>query len=535
MWHSFVMAEMRAEKRPDFEVVVIGAGLAGLYAGMKLKEAGIDFLIAEKSGEVGGTWKVNRYPGVAVDVNSFNYSYRGVRYHRWTRAFAPGKEVAAYAEHLADAFDLRPHIRFHTRIAEAHWDARAHVWRLSLGDGASMTCRYLIQAPGGLTQPKRPNIAGISDFRGTVMHTAEWDDSVNLEGKRVAVIGTGASAVQVVPSIAPRVATLSVFQRTPIWVMPKLDFPITPRMQRIFEKVPGAFDATRIATSLPSTVFFRLGTIHAKRVPFLQRVAQKLAKRHLERQVKTPALREKLLPAYGFGCKRPAVSNEYLRTFERENVSLVTDPIDHIDARGVVTKDGVLHEIDVLILATGFNVFELGNAPPYPVHGEGGVELGRFWHENRYQAYEACTVPAWPNMFLLTGPYGLGGRSYLAMVEAATRHSLRVITEAHRRGATYAAVRQDAHDAYFQDVLRRQEKSVFQNGTCSGSNSYYYDRHGDAPAMRPHLGFEIALRSHFSPLSHYDFKSAPQPVVAPTQERAKRTPRERAFEQHASA
>ncbi len=504
---------MSEKQLSHVEVLVIGAGLAGLWAGIELTKAGIDFVIAEKSGEVGGTWKVNRYPGVAVDVNSFNYSYNDVPYFKWTRAFAPGAEVAVYADHLADAFALRPRIRFHTHIVEARWDERAHVWRLTLGDGGAMTCRYLIQAPGGLTQPKRPDIRGLADFQGAVMHTAEWNDAVDLRGKRVAVLGTGASAVQVVPNIAPSVAKLTVFQRTPIWVMPKMDFEISPRMRWAYENIPGAFAATRAVTSLPSTVFFRLGTIHAKRAPFLQKTAERIAKRHLARQIKDPALREKLTPHYGFGCKRPVISNEYLTAFNRENVALVTDAIDHIEARGIVTRDGVLHEIDVLILATGFNVFELGNAPPYPVHGSGGVELGRFWHENRYQAYEACTVAGWPNMFLLTGPYGLGGRSYLSMVEASTRHALRVIKEAKSRGATSADVRQDAHSAYFQGILRRQEKSVFQNGTCGGSNSYYFDRHGDAPAMRPHLGFEISLRSHFSSLDHYEFRTAPQDAV----------------------
>jgi cation diffusion facilitator CzcD-associated flavoprotein CzcO len=234
-------------------------------------------------------------------------------------------------------------------------------------------------------------------------------------------------------------------------------------------------------------------------------------------------VREKLTPKYGFGCKRPVVSNDYLRTFNRENVSLETDAIIRIEARGIRTKDGKLHEVDVIVLATGFKVFELGNAPPYPVYGNGGLELGRFWHEHRYQAYEACTVPQWPNMFLLTAPYGLGGASYLSMVEAAMRHTLRVITAARSRGVTYAAVRQDAHDAYFADVLRRQEHGVFRNGTCGGSNSYYYDHHGDAPAMRPHLAFEIAWHSRCSPLGHYEWRTArPMPATFPA--RAKPRP-----------
>jgi cation diffusion facilitator CzcD-associated flavoprotein CzcO len=494
------------------EVLVIGAGLAGLWAGIELAKAGIPFTILERTGEVGGTWKANRYPGVAVDVNSFNYSYAKVPYFEWTRAFAPGAEVAAYAEHLATAFGLRRHIRFRCEVREARFDERSHRWRLSLADGTSITGRYLVHAPGGLTQPKRPAIEGLGDFSGTVMHTAEWDPRVDLRGRRVAVIGTGASAVQVVPSIAAEVQQLTVFQRTPVWVAPKLDFAITPTMRSVYRHVPGAFAVTRAVTALPSTIFFRLGTIHARRLPFLQRGAERYAKWHLARQVRDPALREKLTPHYGFGCKRPVVSNDYLASFNRPNVSLVTDAITRIEPRGIVTRDGTLREVDVIVLATGFKVFELGNTPPYPVYGSGGLELGRFWHEHRYQAYEACTLPQWPNMFLLTAPYGLGGASYLSMVEAATRHALRVIEAARRRGATYAAVRQEAHDAYFADILRRQKDGVFHNGTCSGSNSYYFDHHGDAPALRPHLGIEIAWRSRTSSLAHYEWKTAPSLV-----------------------
>jgi cation diffusion facilitator CzcD-associated flavoprotein CzcO len=497
----------------DVEVIVIGAGLAGLWAAHQFNEAGIDVQILEKTGEVGGTWKVNRYPGVAVDVNSFNYAYSKVPYFEWTRAFARGSEVAAYTEHLADTFQLRDRIRFHTEVRTARFDEARHEWRLHLTDGTVTTCRYLVHAPGGLTQAKRPSIPGLSTFAGPVMHTAEWDPAVNLEGRRVAVIGTGASAVQVVPSIAPSVKHLSVFQRTPIWVFPKLDFEISPRMRWMHEHVPGALRATRTVTRLPSTLFFRVGTIHAKRLPFLQRGAERVAKRHLARQVPDPVLRAKLTPSYGFGCKRPVVSHDYLPTFNRPNVSLVTDGIERVDEHGIVTADGQHHDVDVIVLATGFKVFERGAAPPYPVHGLGGVELGQFWHENRYQAYEACTVPGWPNMFLLTAPYGLGGPSYLTMVEAATRHALRVVTAARARGATYVAVRQEAHDAYFADILRRQDQGVFQNGTCTGSNSYYFDHRGDAPAMRPHLSLEIAWRSRYSDLAHYEYRIASQTAV----------------------
>jgi 2-dehydropantoate 2-reductase len=509
-----IEAAVSGRAAPDHEVLVIGAGLAGLGAGIALQRAGLaDFVILEKADEVGGTWKVNTYPGVAVDTNSFNYAYSSVPYVRWTRAYAPGAEVAAYAEHLADTYGLRDHVRFRTEVTAARFDERADLWRLSLAGGASISCRFLIHAPGGLTQPKRPDIPGLADFAGPVMHTAEWDASVALRGRRVAVIGTGASAVQVVPSIAPEVGHLSVFQRTPIWVAPKPDFTISPRARAVFERIPLAYRAARLLSALPSTLLFRVGTIHHRRFPWIRRFTESILLRHLRRQVDDPALRERLTPSYGFGCKRPVVSSDYLRAFNRPNVALVTDAVRRITARGLETADGAVHEVDVIVLATGFKVYERGNTPPYPVYGCGGLELGQFWHDHRYQAYEACTLPQWPNMFVLTAPYGLGGASYFTMVEASLSHGLRVMRAAWSRGATRAAVRQDAHDAYFAGLQRRLGAAVFHSGACAGANSYYFDHHGDAVAIRPHLGLEIWWHSRMSPLHHYDF-DVREPVAA---------------------
>jgi 2-dehydropantoate 2-reductase len=494
--------------QPDHEVVVIGAGLAGLGAGLRLLQAGMrDLVLLERNDFVGGTWKVNTYPGVAVDTNSFNYSYAFVPYAEWTRAYAPGVELAAYADHLAEHQGLREHILFRTEVQAASFDERTHLWNLSLASGQTLTCRFLVHAPGGLTQPKYPEIEGLQDFRGSVMHTAQWDWQVPLAGKRVAVIGTGASAVQVVPSVAPTVEKLTVFQRTPIWVFPKPDFVIPPWMRALLQASPLAARVVRALSAIPSTVLFRIGTLHHRRIPSIRRLSERIMLRHLEAQVADPVLRARLTPGYGFGCKRPVVSNDYLRTFERDNVELVTDRIERITAEGIVCADGSLHEVDVIVLATGFFVFTRGHTPPYPVVGLGGVEVGDFWHEHRYQAYEACTLPRWPNMFLLTAPYGLGGASYLTMVDAAVTHALRVIRTAHRRGATFAAVRQEAHDTYFASIQRRQQATVFYSGACTGSNSYYFDRHGDAVAVRPHLGFEIWLHSRWSSLRHYTFRA----------------------------
>jgi cation diffusion facilitator CzcD-associated flavoprotein CzcO len=488
-------------------VTVVGAGFGGLAAGIKLKQAGIPFVILEQADDVGGTWRANTYPGVAVDINSFSYSFSFEPNPNWSRSFAPGSELRAYASHLADKYELRPHIRFNTRVQRSRFDAEHHLWRSELADGGEVTSRYLIAAPGGLTQPKYPTIEGLEGFKGKSMHTAHWDHGHDVRGKRVAVIGTGASAVQVIPTIAPDVKQLHVFQRTPIWVMPKTDFPIPAVARILFRFVPPTQLYMRVVSGTATEGAFLFGAIYNKQLPYVIKTVEQIGRAFLRFQVRDPELRAKLTPRYGFGCKRPVVSNDYFPSFNRDNVELVTDPIDRITATGIKTADGRLRKVDTIVHATGYKVFELGNTPSFEVIGLDGLELGRFWDEHRYQAYESTSVPQFPNAFTLLGPYGLGGASYLAMVETNVRHAIRCIKEARRRGASYVAVRQDAHDAYFQDILERMGNTVFFNNNCAGAHSYYFDRHGDAPMLRPHTGIEMWWRSRTFNLDHYEFRS----------------------------
>jgi cation diffusion facilitator CzcD-associated flavoprotein CzcO len=494
----------------DHEVVVVGAGFSGIGAGIALSRSGFhDYAILESAEDLGGTWRDNTYPGIAVDIPSFTYSFSFAQNPRWSRVFAPGRELKTYADECADRYGVRAHMRFNTRVEKAVFDEEHEIWWLSTTRGP-LVARYLISAVGGLTQPKIPSIPGIAEFRGKTMHTARWDHGCDLSGKRVAVIGTGASAVQVVPEIARTVGRLFVFQRTPIWILPKPDREVPAWLRAVFAAVPLAQRSIRLFTSLLFEILLVFGVIYHRQTPWLVRRIESLCRRHLERQVADPALRARLTPRYGFGCKRPSFSDAYYPALCRENVSLVTDPIAEITPTGVRTADGALHELDVLILATGFKVFEKGNTPPFEIVGRRGGELGQFWHEHRYQAYEGATVPGFPSLFLVLGPYSTTGSSWFSMVEAQTAHAVRCLAEARRRRAPTIEIKRAPHDAFFQDILRRQKSSLLFNNNCASANSYYFDHHGDAPFMRPSSGLELWWRSRHFDLDHYRFEPAPQ-------------------------
>ncbi|WP_194813526.1 NAD(P)/FAD-dependent oxidoreductase [Nocardia sp. XZ_19_385] len=494
-------------ERPDYEVLVVGAGFGGIGMGIRLRNAGIDnFIILEQAGDIGGTWRDNTYPGVAVDVSSFMYSFSFEQNPNWSRAYAPGEELKAYADHCADKYRLRSKIRLNTKVTGSEFDENQHLWRVSLDSGGILTTRYLILGVGALTQPKLPDIPGVSDFAGKTMHTARWDHDCDLDGKRVAVIGTGATAVQVVPAIAKAVARLDVYQRTPIWCGPKPDLLIPDLLKAVFRWVPLAQSSARMAVSAATEAVMTLGIVHHKQVPLLVEKIESACIAHLHKQVPDPELREKLTPKYGFGCKRPSFSNDYYATFTRDNVELVTDSIQRITTDGIVTADGCRREIDTLILATGFKVFERGNTPPFPVYGRGGVEIGQWWDQNRYQAYQGIALPLMPNAFSITGPYGFTGASYFQLIENQTRHALRCIESARRRKATYIAVSQDAHDRYFRWALSRTSDTVFYN-SCAGSNSYYFDKHGDTPLLRPSSAVSAWWDSRNFSLKDYRFES----------------------------
>ena len=493
-----------AETIPDHHVAIVGAGFSGLGAAIKLDEAGLgDYVIVEAGDEPGGTWHWNTYPGVAVDIPSFSYQFSFEQRPDWSRIYAHGHELKAYAEHCADKYGIRPKIRFNTRVLRAVFDEEHQLWRLHLDAGEQITARFLINAAGAFNTPNRPDIAGVEGFEGTTMHTARWDHGQDLTGKRVAVIGTGASAVQVVPEIAPNVASLSVFQRTPIWCFPKPDAAL-PRFLRWLMRLPGGMAIQRFLSHLYVELTLPLTAQYSTTLRFT-RFTQAAGKRFLRQQVENPVVRDKLTPRYVVGCKRPGFHNTYLSTFNRDNVELVTDRIDRITSDGVMTASGQLHEVDVLILATGFKVMDVDSLS-YELVGRDGRTLTRFWEQNRMQAYEGVTIPGFPNYFTVVGPYGFIGGSWFSLIETQTRHILRCLTEARRRGATQVEISEDANNRYFGEMLRKRRTQIFWHDTCKISNSYYFDSNGDVPVRRA-ITPEIIWRSHRFPLTDYRFSS----------------------------
>ncbi|WP_433678232.1 flavin-containing monooxygenase [Nocardia sp. CA-119907] len=498
----------------DHEILIIGAGFSGIGVAIKLDEAGMhDFRILEAGDGVGGTWHWNTYPGIGVDIPSFSYQFSFEKKPDWSRVYAKGHELKAYADHCVDKYNLRSRFVFNTRIARIEFDEDTHRWRLSSTDGREFTARYVINATGVLSEPNQVQLNGIDSFTGPVVHTARWDGSLDLKGKRVGVIGTGASSVQVVPTIAPEVKHLTVFQRTPIWCISKLDRPLSPRFQWALKHVPGAEMLARILSQGFVEAILPLAVHYHTAFP-MTKYAEWSAKRMLAKQVHDPVIREKLTPKYSFGCKRPSFSNEYLPAFNRDNVLLETTGIQEVTPKGIRTVAGVEHELDVLIMATGF---KLPYAPgvPYECIGTGGIDLDTYWDQERVQAYEGVSIPHFPNLFAMFAPYGYNGSSYFTLVEVSAKHIVRALDQARRIGATRVEITEEANKRYFNEMMTRRTRQVFWQPTCNTANSYYYDKNGDVP-LRPVTTLETYWRSGHYDLRDYRFdRWKPAPRIAP--------------------
>jgi len=469
----------------QYDAVIVGAGFGGMGAAIQLRRLGYrDLLILEREDDLGGTWHVNRYPGLAVDIPSSTYSYSFEPNPYWSRLFAPGAELKAYAEHVARKYGLRPSMRFGTVVTGAVWDQDESHWRVTTEEGDTVTATYLVTATGFLSQPKVPEIEGIDGFGGKVIHTTAWDDGYDLTGRRAAIIGTGATAVQLIPEVAKVVSELTVFQRTPIWVSPKPDYAIPSRLRAAFAAVPLAQRVVRLVGSAVLELLMISGVVRYKELRIANRMAERWCRAHLHRQVRDPELRRKLTPDYSFGCKRPTFSNHYYPTFTRPHVRLETSRIERIDRTGIVTAAGDRTEIDVLLLATGFNLWDV-NFPAIEIIGRDGRDLGKWWRENRFQAYEGVTVPGFPNLLSLNSPYAYSGLSYFTTIECQMKHIDRLFTAMRRRGARVFEVTREANDEFLARMTAKVGDSVFALGQCATANSYYFNQHGEATLLRP--------------------------------------------------
>jgi len=489
----------------QYDAVIVGAGFGGLGAAIQLNRLGYDsLLILDRESDLGGTWHVNRYPGLAVDIPSSTYSYSFEPNPRWTRLFAPGAELKAYAAHVADKYDLRRYLRFGQVVDGARWDEDARHWVVSIKGGETVTGRFLLTATGFLSQPKLPDIEGIDSFAGKVIHTTDWDDSYDLTGKRAAVIGTGATGVQLIPTIADRLAELTVYQRTAIWVSAKPDYPVPAPVRTLFSKVPLTQRAVRLAGSSILEVLMVAGVLHYKEVPLANRFGEAVCRAHLRRQVKDPELRRKLTPDYSFGCKRPTFSNDYYPTFTKPHVHLETTPIERIEPDGIVTSDGHKTELDVLLMATGFNLWDV-NFPALEIIGREGRDLGKWWRDTRFQAYEGITVPAFPNLFSLNSPYSYSGLSYFTTIESQMRHMDRLLRELQRQGAETFEVTEEANAEFLERMTDQVGHSVFALGQCGTANSYYFNQHGEATLLRPTSTINAFREAASFPLDDYAY------------------------------
>jgi cation diffusion facilitator CzcD-associated flavoprotein CzcO len=431
------------------EAVIVGAGFSGLCAAIALKRDGIDaFVIVDKSDRIGGTWRDNTYPGAGCDVPSHLYSYSFAPNPKWSRAYGKQAEILAYLEGCVARYGLAPHLRLGQMVVRAEWTDSA--WRVTTGDGTVYVARSLLLGNGALHMPQIPSIAGLESFRGHTFHSARWDHDYDLRGKRVAVIGTGASAIQFVPQIAPDVDRLHVFQRTPPWIVPKLDREMTAREQWMFEHVPGAhwLRRARLYWRLESRV---IGFAYA---PAVNRYGEKLVLKHLAQQVPDPTLRAQLTPSYRLGCKRVLISNDYYPAIQRPNVELVTDPIEAIEPAGVRTARGI-REVDAIVFGTGFRVSEY--LSPIQIVGRGGLELNDAWKKSM-RNYLGIAVSGFPNLFLLLGPNtGLGHNSIIFMIECQTNYildCLRQMTDSNTSALDLKRSSMDEYDARVQNELQ---------------------------------------------------------------------------------
>ena len=479
----------------EFPIAIIGAGFAGIGTAIQLSKAGIhSFTIFERAGEIGGTWRDNTYPGAACDVPSHAYSLSFEQNPGWTHRFSPSEEIQNHLLGVVEKWQLRSHLRLGTAITAARFDEKQGNWTLTTDKGDRFTARVVVSAVGGLVDPALPDIKGLPSFGGELFHTARWNHAYELPGKRVGVIGTGASAVQVVPSIAQQVAQLAVFQRTPAWVVPKRDKRYSERARRLYARFPALLHASRFLQYLTSEFWGPMIFLDA---PRLSAIGERLSMAHLRAQVKDPLLREKLTPHFQFGCKRILVSDEYWASFERENVELVTEPIEEIVPEGIRTADGRLHELDALVLATGF-ALGLASAP-FPITGRGGRKLDEVWRDGAV-AYKGMTVSGFPNWFILMGPNtGPGHTSVLIYTEAQIAHALGAIQKLRREGYKWVDVRQSVQDRYNARIQGRMKHMVWS----TGCHPWYLSKDGSNHSLFPGLAAEYALRTrHFDPADY---------------------------------
>ncbi|MBP1819035.1 NAD(P)/FAD-dependent oxidoreductase [Mycobacterium sp. OAE908] len=456
-----------------FSVAVVGGGIGGIAAATMLKRAGYENVtVFEKNPGLGGVWHANTYPGAACDVPSHFYEFSFAMNPDWSRRYAPQPEIKAYLERVVREQGVEPMFRFNSEVRSAIWDDRGH-WVLDTATGEHVA-DVLITACGQLSTPKYPDIEGLDEFEGPAFHTATWRHDVDLTGKRVAVIGTGCSAAQVVPAIQPQVATVDVYQRSPGWTMPRMDYEYSERAKRLFRRFPALQRLDRRSVQ----AFMEFGAIGMTRRKWLLTPLKALGRKRIRDAIADPALQEALTPKDEFGCKRVMVTDAWYPALAKPNVQVITGGVQRITPHGVVGGDGVERQADVLVLATGFKSHDF--VAPMEIRGVGGRRLADEWAETP-KAYLGLSVPAFPNMFLLYGPNTNGGTgSVVFIVEAGMTHVLAALAELKRTGTRKIEVRRQIADDFHNEVRQALPDTVW-----SGCGNWYLDENGHSPNQWP--------------------------------------------------
>lgn len=476
-------------------VLIIGTGFSGLGMGIRLKQEGIDsFTILERGDDVGGTWRDNHYPGCACDVMSHLYSFSFEPNPAWSRMFAPQPEIKAYLKHCAQKYDLLPHIRYGADVVEARFDELTALWQVTTRDGRRFSARVLVSGMGGLSNPAYPSLPGLETFQGEKFHSAHWNHNYDLRGKRVAVIGTGASAIQFVPHVANKAAQLNLYQRTPPWILPKPDRPIGRVEHWLFRKLP-------VTQRLWRGLIYTLAETRVLGIvinPKIMTLAQKLAERHIRRQIPDRELQRKVTPNYTMGCKRVLMSNDYYPALAQKNVDVITTGIREVKAHSIVTSDGREREVDAIIFGTGFKAQELIDRGML-FDRKGGDILDGVWRGG-YEAYLGTTVNSLPNFFMLMGPNtGLGHSSMVYMIESQINYTIAAIRTLREKNLRMLDIRNEVQARFNAGIQKQLGRAVWS----SGCKSWYLDQSGRNTTLWP--GFTFRFRRLTGKFSTADY------------------------------
>ncbi|MEU6191211.1 NAD(P)/FAD-dependent oxidoreductase [Nocardia sp. NPDC047038] len=485
-------------------IIIIGAGFGGLGIALELRRAGLDnFTILERATDLGGVWRENTYPGAACDVPSPLYSWSYEPKSDWPRRFSEQRDIHEYMQGVADRHGLRRFIRFGTEVTDAEFDERTGQWTVRTADGAQLTADILVPAVGQLSRPALPNIPGIETFTGPAFHSAEWDHDVDLTGKRIACIGTGASAIQYIPRIQPTAGHLTLFQRSAAWVLPKADVEYSALHHALFKYFP----PSRLAERFAIWSFFEALALGLTDIPAIKTPVIALADRHREKQVPDAELRAKLTPDYAAGCKRGLFSNEYFPALAQPNVTVETTAIESITPTGIRTADGVEHDVDVIIFGTGFKGTEF--LAPMNIYGLGGRKLADVWGDEGARAYLGLSVPQFPNLFMMYGPNtNVGSGSIIYMLESQARYIRQVVRYLTDRPGRYLAARPAAEQRW-DDWLQKRLKDTPWN-FCS---SWYRNASGRITNNWP--GATLLYRWKTKTFDPADYDEAQAPAATP--------------------